>query len=134
MMKSSSAAEGAPEVDSGDGPEVEVRQDYDRLPVRVEAMICVDDTPMLFSTTRNVSRHGVFVEAAQPLPVGEEIQIFLQEPRLGQVFRFNATVAHAEDGIGFGAQFYTRSAQAQIDRFVASLGEEQTALLPNRAP
>jgi hypothetical protein len=99
----------------------EVRLDFERLPVRLDAMVCIDDEPTLLSTTRNVSRQGVYVETQRPLPVGEAIQIFLQEPGRGQVFRLSAEVVHAEKGVGFGARFVTRRGQDQIDLFVASL-------------
>jgi hypothetical protein len=91
----------------------------ERLPLKLEAMVCVDDAPAVLSSTRNVSRAGLFIDSRRTLAVGERVQIFLHDRRSAQIFRVNACVTHATPGVGFGVRFLTNTGQSQIDRFVA---------------
>lgn len=50
----------------------EEHRNRQRIPFIIEAVLTVDDSPIVYSRTRDVSMSGIYLLTSKPLPVGTE--------------------------------------------------------------
>jgi hypothetical protein len=63
---------------------------------------------------RDINREGAFIEVAQPLAVGEEVQLVLRGQDLPSAIRVTGVVRRSEPSVGMGMEFTEVSRDADV--------------------
>jgi PilZ domain-containing protein len=79
----------------------------------------------LAGRSRNLSLAGIYVETAESIDVGAEVQLFVGSTSSPAALRVIAEVVHVEPGSGFGARFLDDSAESRecITTFLARVSK-----------